>query len=302
MAPQHPCSLVVVSWESRRDLARLVDSMLEHLDHRHELVVADNASSDDPERELERWPGPGRFERLAGNRGFGAAANAGVAAASKEAVVLLNPDVELRDGSIAGLAAAALEWRALAGPRLLNPDGTTQPSARGPVVGPWPWIGALTPGALQPARMRARTEPWRLGRRTEVTWLTGACIAAPRQTQLGLGPFDEGIELLHEDLDLCLRASAWGIPVVFAPYLCEIVHHGGTALWRRFDDGGLALAARNRRQVIARAYGPTRERRSQGAQLLRLRLRAAAKGLLGRERDRELAELRAARAAAPPPR
>src|SRR5262245_9364950 len=115
MAPP-PCSLVVVSWESRLDLARLVDSMLEHLDQRHELVLADNASSDEPERELERWPGPVRFQRLAANRGFGTAANAGVAEASNEGVVVINPDVELRDGRLADLAEAALGWGALAGP------------------------------------------------------------------------------------------------------------------------------------------------------------------------------------------
>lgn len=293
-------SLVVVTWESRTDLARLVDSMLAHLEPHHELIVVDNASSDEPEAELERWPGPRRLERLASNRGFGTAANAGIAAAANEGVVILNPDTELLDGRIADLAAAAVEWRALVGPRLLNPDRTPQPSASGPVVGAWPWIGAVAPGALQPGPIKARTEPWRLQRQTEVAWLTGACIAGPRQTLLELGPFDGRIELLHEDLDLCLRASVTGVPVVFAPELCEVIHHGGTAMRRRFDDAGLELSARNRRQVVARAYGPGRERRSQRAQLLRLRLRVAAKTILRRDRDAELAEIRAARAAAPP--
>jgi len=288
-------SLVVVTWESRADLSRLVDSMLAHLDPRHELVVVDNASDDDPESELRRWPGHAGYRRLDRNLGFGTAANAGVRLASSDAVVLLNPDVELLDGGIESLADEALESASLLGPRLLNPDHTTQPSASGPVVGPWPWLGAILPGAVQPRPLRARTEPWRLDRRSEVAWLTGACIAAPRQTLVELGPFEEEIELMSEDLDLCLRASARGIASVFAPGLCQVVHHSATARSRRFEDAGLALAARNRRAVIARAYGPARERRAWRAHLLRLRLRSAGKRLLGRDRENELAELRAAR-------
>ena len=291
-------SLVVVTWNSRPDLARLLDSMLAQLEPVHELVVVDNASEDDPERELDRWPGPSRFQRLERNRGFGAACNAGVALSSGEAIVLLNPDVELLDGGILRLAGMALEAGALVGPRLLDPDDGIQPSASGPVVGAWPWVGAVLPGALQPPAMRARTEPWRLRHSAEVAWLTGACLAAPRAVLARLGPFDPAIELMSEDLDLCLRAEAAGVPILFAPGVCRIVHRGGTALTRRFEDAGLALAARNRRAVVARAYGAARERRGWRAQLLRLRLRSAAKRALGQDRGRELAELAAAHQAA----
>ena len=57
-----------------------------------------------------------------------------------------------------------------------------------------------------------------------------------------LGPFDPSIELMSEDLDLCLRAAARGIPRLFAPDLCSLVHHGASARARRFEDAGLALA------------------------------------------------------------
>jgi GT2 family glycosyltransferase len=287
-------SLVVVTWESRADLARLLDSMLSHLDPAHELVVVDNASDDDPEAEVARWAGPARFERLDRNRGFGAASNAGVALASSDAVVLVNPDVELLDDGLEALSRMAAEAGALVGPRLLNPDRSPQPSASGPVVGAWPWVGAIVPGAIQPAPVRARTEPWRLERTTEVAWLTGACIAAPRATMEKLGPFDPAIELMSEDLDLGLRASKAGIPSLFAPEACSVVHHGRTALVRRFDDAGLALALRNRRAAIARRYGRRRERRAWRAHLLRLRLRSAAKRALRGDREDELAEIHAA--------
>ena len=147
--------------------------MNRHLDGSQELIVVDNASSDSPAEAAAGWKGEHRFIGLDRNRGFGAASNAGVAAASGDATVLLNPDTEVLDDGLDRLAAAALARRALVGPRLLNPDGTVQPSASGPEVGVWPWIRALTPAAVQPGPLRARTEPYRLERAVEVTWLTG---------------------------------------------------------------------------------------------------------------------------------
>jgi GT2 family glycosyltransferase len=290
-------SLVVVTWESRRDLARLIDSMLAKLPPEHELVVVDNGSRDDPGPELERWPGPRRFVGLERNTGFGPACNRGVMAAGGDAVVLLNPDTELLDGSVASLAGASLELGALLGPRVRNPDGSRQPSASGPVVGPWPWVRALVPAHLQPPPLLSRTEPWRLERETPVAWLTGACIAAPRRLLERLGPFDERIELMSEDLDLCLRAEAAGVDRVFAPQLCAIVHHGGRARRRRYEDAGLGLAASNRRRALARAYGARRERRAWRAEVVRLGLRALAYRAIGRDAEGARAELAAARKA-----
>jgi len=94
-------SIVVVTWQSADHLAALVDSMNARLGEDPELVVVDNASDDDPEAAARRWRGPVRFSRLEANEGFGAAANAGVAEATGEAVVLLNPDTELLGGRLA---------------------------------------------------------------------------------------------------------------------------------------------------------------------------------------------------------
>ena len=149
--------------------------MNRHLDGEQELIVVDNASSDSPQEAAAGWNGEHRFIGLDENIGFGAASNTGVAAATAPATVLLNPDTELLDGGLDRLVAAALELGGLVGPRVLNPDGSIQPSASGPEVGVWPWVRALVPAGVQPAPLRARTEPYRLERRVGVTWLTGAC-------------------------------------------------------------------------------------------------------------------------------
>lgn len=289
-----PYSIVVVTWQSAGHLAALVGSMNERLADSPELVVVDNASSDDPEGAARRWRGPVLFTRLESNRGFGAAANAGVAQASGDAVVILNPDTELLDGRLGELAGFALTKRALAGPRVRNADGSAQPSASGPPVGVWPWVGAILPGALAPAALRARTEPWRLERATRVAWLTGACVAGPADALRRLGPFDPSIEMYGEDLDLCVRAAAVGVESWLCPRTTEVLHHGGVSAAQRYDAGPDEVVAQTRRAVLRRAYGERSERSARAAQLLNLRLRIAAKRILGRDPARDRAALAAA--------
>ena len=271
-------SIVVVTWRSAGQLERLVASMNRHLEAEPELVVVENDSGEDPEPAARAWRGALRLVREPRNVGFGAAANDGVAAASGEVVVMLNPDTELVDGGLARLATAAATGGAILGPRLLNPDLSPQPSASGPPVGVWPWARALLPGALQPGWLRSRTEPWRLEHAVRVSWLTGACFAASRDLLGALGPFDPRIELFAEDMDLGLRAASAGIESWFRPDLGAVVHHGSASTELRFAEReALELAARYRTAVLRRACGERRERLAALAEQLHLGVRSVAK-------------------------
>lgn len=293
-------ALVVVTWECADHLAALARSMNGKIDPGAELIVIDNHSRDDPEGAAREWHGGTRFERLDSNRGFGEAVNIGVEAAQAENLVLLNPDTELIDDGLTRLAAFARARRCLAGPRLLNPDRSLQPSAGGNPVGLWPWIGALTPGALQPESWQRRTEPWRLPSATPVAWLSGACIAAPRSLLSELGPFDAAIHLYAEDMDLGLRAAKAGVPSFLCPELAQVIHRRRGSTERRWAQGPERVAAANRRAVLSRTYGPAAERRAWWAMRANLRLRVLAKRVLRRDRRAELRELEAARLAVEP--
>ena len=293
-------SVVVVTWECAAHLRRLVETMNDHLSADTELVVVDNASSDSPHIEAQRWKGELRFQALDQNVGFGAGNNTGVELATREVSVLLNPDVELIDSSLDALARAAAETRGLVGPRILNADGSVQPSASGPSTGIWPWVAALVPGSAAPPPVVARTAPWRLSARVPVTWLTGACIAAPTRLLRGLGPFDPSIHLYSEDLDLGLRARKQGIPVLFDPTLATVVHLGEGSSSQRFADLGRGIAAENRRLVVTRAEGPRAEARAWRAHLVELFLRVARKRVLRRDASWDRMVLQATLRARPP--
>lgn len=254
--------------------------------------MVDNASADDTVAIARA--GGARVLALSRNAGFGEANNLGVRAASHDAVVLLNPDTFLLDGTLRRLGELARITRALCGPRLLNEDGSVQPSASTRPAGWELAVRAVIPAGLLPRRLRERCEPWRAERQVDVGWLTGACIAAPRDVLLELGPFDEALSLYGEDIDLGVRARERGYRCIFAPGEARVVHLGERSAARRFSDRGLELAVATRRQVVRMRLGGARERYDFATETLFHLSRYLIKRGLRRDAERELAWLKVA--------
>lgn len=300
--PGATLSIVVVTWNNEREIGALLDSIDRHLGARCDVVVVDNASTDGTCAIVDAWRGNATLIRNRHNVGFGAANNAGVAAARARAVVLLNPDTLLVDDSLVALAQTAVTARALCGPELLNEDGTRQPSA---AAAPGGWEDALrvlVPGALMPAWLAERCEPWRSRRAVEVGWLTGACIAGARDLLARLGPFDERIHLYAEDTELGLRAKAAGVPSLFLPETARVVHLGDRSSAQLSSDAGVDASARNRRWVVEQHRGRLGAARDYAFQLAYHGIRYGAKRLLRRHGSDNLAWLRATVAASRPDR
>jgi GT2 family glycosyltransferase len=276
-------TIVTVLHDSAPELQRLLASLRVHLPSDVQLVAVDSGSSDDGPA-LARAAGAGLIV-LDGNPGFGAANNAGVGVARHPVTVLLNPDCELLDSGVSELAARAADSQALLVPRLIEADGALQRSAH-PLPG--------TPMALVRAVLptRALPQPHRARRPRRVGWAIAACLAAPTALLRRLGPFDHGAFLFYEDMDLCLRAHAAGVPTVLRP---EVVvrHLGGHSTSRAFGGEAFDRQARRRREVVGARLGARALRYDDGAQALTFGLRAA----VGRERGRNMAALRALRAA-----
>ena len=283
-----PFSIVVVLHDSAGPLPALLAS-LGQLRSPPQLIVVDTASSDDGPA-LARAAGA-EVVALGENPGFGAANNVGVERAEHPVTVLLNPDCELLDGSLALLAARAAGGE-LWVPRLLNPDGSLQRSAY-PLPGT---VGALLPAVVHPPilpePLLERVEPFRSERARSVGWAIAACVAASTETLRRLGPFDPGQFMFYEDMDLCLRARAAGIPTVFEPAV-RIRHVGGHSTRPVYDGDPHDLLAQRRRQVVGANRGSAALALDDLAQALTFGTRAAGRLLLGRRADRERAQLSA---------
>jgi GT2 family glycosyltransferase len=263
---------VIVLHGSRKELARLLPTIAPA-----QLVVVD-AGPDDGGAELAREHGAELIVRR-DNPGFGAANNLGIERVTQPVTVLLNPDtIDARD--VLPELASRARANGLHAPRLLNADATLQRSAHS-LPGTF---GAFLPAAfgVLPRAIAHRAEPYRAQTPRTVGWAVAACLAARTDTFRRLGPFDPGIHLFAEDLDLCLRARAAGIPTILHPDL-ELTHTGRHSI----EDEPFELLARQRRDVIERRLGRRARRRDDAAQLLTFATRAAVK----RPNERERAQL-----------
>ncbi len=222
---------IVVTWNSAEDLPVALASLQDAA----ETIVVDNASSD-ASAERARALGA-RTVANAENVGFARAANQGLREAATPLVLLLNPDAELRPGSLDALLRAldSDARAAVVGPRTRNQDGSIQVS-----------FGAdLTPSSERRQRRLVRGVSRRhpdVMREVESLaasghapdWVSGSCWLARRQALVDADGFDEGYFLYEEDADLCRRLRSAGWRILYTP-AAEVVHRLGRSAARSGD-------------------------------------------------------------------
>jgi N-acetylglucosaminyl-diphospho-decaprenol L-rhamnosyltransferase len=288
-------TLVTVIHNSEDELRDLLASVERHLPG-SQVIVVDSGSTDGGAELARTWrDGAATVIDMDGNVGFGRASNAGVEAAERPVTILINPDVELVDASLADLAREAR--RAGSPERLLAPvvigaDGRRQDSAQHePGTAPL-GLSALVPPALMPAPLARQVEPWRSDRPRPVGWAVGACVAAGTETLRRLGPFDPAEFLYAEDLDLGLRAADAGIETWFWPD-ARVLHHGAHSTRKAFGGEPFDLLARRRREVVRKWRGARRQEADDALQAVTFVNRIALKGMLRRPVRRERRQLKA---------
>jgi glycosyltransferase involved in cell wall biosynthesis/GT2 family glycosyltransferase len=279
----HGIAFVTVSFNSAPELRRLADSIERHLPGAR-LVVVDNASSDDS-RAVAESSGATVIAN-ADNKGFGIAANAGIASVTEPITVVVNPDVELVDDSLAELASGAEPGRLYA-PLLLNADGSRQDSAHPLPASPATALYSLIPGQALPGPLRRRAEPWQSREPRRVGWATAACLVARTDTLKELGPFDESIFLYAEDLDLGLRAETWFHPEA------RVIHTRAHSTVPSFGGENYELLASQRREIVRRRMGGRRATLDDVIELMTFADRALLRTLTGRSAKKETERFRA---------
>ncbi len=225
-------SIIIVSWNSRRDLEQSLPSIPQGCRTcTAEVLLVDNASGDGTvARALELLPGI-RVIANTENAGFARANNQAMAIAAGRYVCLLNPDTVVHDGAfdtlIAFMDAHPEAWGC--GPALLNGDGSPQ---RTGVRFPSLWnmtveaifLDRLLPGTRLFGAHRELYEQWNTQR--EVDFLQGSCLLVRRKAIDDVGGLDEEFFMYFEETDWCRRIKGAGGKIVLVPG-AQVVHFGG---------------------------------------------------------------------------
>jgi hypothetical protein len=161
----------------------------------------------------------------------------------------MNPDCRLMAGAVGALRAVldAHEQCAIVGPRILNPDGSVQGSARGDpdmltgLFGRTTMLRKLVPFLPVAKRNIVVDEAIRSGQDSVVVdWVSGAGLLARRNALVAVSGFDERFFLYWEDADLCRRLRNRGSHVRYVP--------GATAIHR------VGQSSRTARAFAIRAF------------------------------------------------
>jgi len=280
IASQSVISVVVVNWNAGRALESCLASLDADAARGAEIVLVDNASSDDSTAAATRARPWVRVVPSTANVGFARGANAGAAAATGDLLVFLNPDAVVEAGALQRLCETLDgDPRAgIAGGGLRNEDGSWQPAAsRFAVIAHL--LGDTTVGRL---RERRRTDVH------AVDWVYGTFLAARRVVFDALGGFDGSYFLYGEDLDLCHRAHALGWRTLHVP-TARATHARNVSATTRFGLGRDAAVVEGELRFYARRIGAGAERRYRVVAATKFGVKALLARLAGRATTAERA-------------
>ena len=222
-------SVIIISWNTKQHLLNCISSLANQSGIK-EVIVVDNGSTDGSPEAVEKQFPQVKLIRNKENLGFAKANNIGMRASTGRYLCLINSDVIVQDGCIEKLIEFMDKNSSvgLAGPRVLNPDGSLQVSCRH-----FPSVRnnlcqALGLNYLFP-KSAFFSEPlmkyWAHDAIRKVDVLSGCFWIVRRKALDIVGLLDEDFFIYGEDIDWCRRFHNAGWGVVFYPG-AEAIHIG----------------------------------------------------------------------------
>ena len=187
---------------------------------KYEIIIVDNASTDDTGRLFSEKVQNVTYHRNDANLGFAKACNQGAAKAKGKYIVFLNNDTvpltewltaligELGHNPVAGIV----------GSKLIYPNGMIQHA------------GVIFPdnnNPLHPQQIQKNLKSWnhrKVNKKIMFRAVTGACIAMRKKLFTEVRGFDEDYLNSYEDTDLCFKVAALGYSIIYCPE-SQLIHY-----------------------------------------------------------------------------
>jgi GT2 family glycosyltransferase len=196
-----------------------------------EIVVVDNASTDESVEMIEKQFKWVELIKLDQNIGFAAGNNRALAKIKSDYVMLLNNDVELTEQSNFDLLVEFMKLKSEVGmitPKLMLDNGKLDlASHRGE---PTPWASFTYFSRLEKIFPSVKFLSGyhqlykNLDRIHTIDACSGAAMMVDSKKMRQVGLFDEQFFMYAEDLDWCKRFREAGFKIVYFP-LIELIHH-----------------------------------------------------------------------------
>lgn len=227
------CSIIIVTYNS----AHVVGQCLEALrtdDAGLQVIVVDNASSDDTVSYVRQEFPSIELVEAGDNLGFARGVNLGVSHATGDVLCLLNPDAVASRAQIREMLTvfAGEPSTGAAGPAITHPDGRLKIVP----MGAQPTLWRMFTHYSGLSRLAARFPIFEghyiiasaLTQQRDVGWIGGGCLFVKRAVWDQVGGLSERWFMYAEDVELCHRITEAGHRLVAVPEV-EVEHRVGTS-------------------------------------------------------------------------
>lgn len=224
-------SIIIVSWNVCDLLRVCLQSIYANADGLDlQVIVVDSASSDETVGMVSAEFPQTLLLPQTENVGFPRGNNIGLAHATGDYILFLNPDTEIIGEALQTMVAYMQVHSAVGmlGPELLNSDSSHQSSRR---RFPTLTTAIFESTWLQPYAPRTMlhhyyVEDVRDDEIAPVDWVSGAAMMTRRAVIEQIGGMDVGYFMYSEELDYCRRIKDVGWEIIYLP-TAKIIHHHG---------------------------------------------------------------------------
>jgi len=229
-------AVVILNWNGKRFLETFLPPLIEHTDADIEIIVADNASTDNSVSFVQKQFPRIRIIQNPNNEGFARGYNLALKEVKADYYILLNSDVEVTDDWIHPIISL-MESDPMIGacqPKIRSYHHRDEFEYAGAAGGYIDKYGY--PFCRGRVFLTIEKDTGQYNDQVEISWATGACLFVRSDLFNQLGGFDDDFFAHMEEIDYCWRLHNYGYRVMYSPS-STVYHVGGGTLpkvsWRK---------------------------------------------------------------------
>ncbi len=229
-------AVVILNWNGRKFLEKFLPPLIEHSRTDAEIIVADNASTDDSVGFLEKNFPAIRIIRNKTNSGFAGGYNEALQQVSAEYYILLNSDIEVTADWIRPVIRMMDKDPGIAAcqPKIRSYENRSHFEYAGAAGGYIDKYGY--PFCRGRLFLSIEEDLGQYDDPAEIFWATGACMFVRADLYHKMGGLDSDFFAHMEEIDFCWRLKNEGYRIMYCPG-STVYHIGGGTLpkisWRK---------------------------------------------------------------------
>ena len=229
-------AVIILNWNGRKYLQRFLPSLIQYSKDEAEIIVADNASTDDSVLFLRSSYPDIRIIQNEDNSGFARGYNLALSQVEADYYILLNSDIEVTENWIAPVIELLEQDEMVAAcqPKIrsfLEPKKFEYAGAAGGFIDKYGY-----PFCRGRIFLSIEEDHGQYDDVSEIFWASGACMFVKARLFHQFGGLDEDFFAHMEEIDFCWRLKNNGYKIMYCP-TSTVFHIGGGTLpkvsWRK---------------------------------------------------------------------